>query len=104
VAVPSKNDHATGSASGPGTASTTGSRATATGASGGGAGSPGLVNINTADATKLDSLPGVGPSTAAKIIADRERSGPFASPDDLGRVSGIGPKRLDQLKPLITTR
>lgn len=61
----------------------------------------GPVNINTADATELDKLPGVGPSTADKIIAEREANGPFKNPDDLGRVSGIGPKRLETLKPLV---
>lgn len=60
------------------------------------------VNINTADAAALDTLPGVGPSTAAKIIAERESNGPFATVDDLGRVSGIGPKRLDALRDLIS--
>jgi competence protein ComEA len=59
------------------------------------------VNINTADAAALDTLPGVGPSTAAKIVADRQANGPFATPDDLGRVPGIGPKKLEQLKPAI---
>ena len=62
------------------------------------------VNINTADATLLDSLPGVGPSTADKIVAERQSGGPFASAEDLGRVQGIGPKKLAQLKPLITVR
>jgi competence protein ComEA len=60
-----------------------------------------VVNINTADAAALDALPGVGPSTAAKIVADREANGPFASPDDLGRVSGIGTKKLEALKDFI---
>jgi len=66
------------------------------------AGAP--VNINTADEAALDTLPGVGPSTAQKIIADREQNGAFASPEDLGRVSGIGPKRLESLKDLICVR
>ncbi len=61
----------------------------------------GVVNINTADAAALDALPGVGPSTAAKIVADRDANGPFATPDDLGRVSGIGPKKLDALRDFI---
>ena len=60
-----------------------------------------VVNINTADAASLDALPGVGPSTATKIVADREANGPFATPDDLGRVSGIGPKKLEALKDFI---
>lgn len=59
------------------------------------------VNINTADAAALDKLPGIGPSTAAKIVADRTANGPFATLDDLGRVPGIGPKKLDQLKSAI---
>jgi competence protein ComEA len=66
---------------------------------GGGAGAQvASVNINSADAAALETLPGVGPSTAAKIIADREANGPYASVEDLGRVSGIGPKKLEQLK------
>jgi competence protein ComEA len=63
-----------------------------------------IVNINTADAAALDALPGVGPSTAAKIVADREANGPFETPDDLGRVSGIGPKKLEQMKAFIRVR
>ena len=59
------------------------------------------VNINTATAEQLDVLPGVGPATATKIVADREANGPFASADDLGRVAGIGPKKLDDLRDLI---
>ncbi len=76
----------------------------ATGPSAGAAASAAIVDINTADAAALDTLPGVGPSTAAKIVADREANGPFASPDDLGRVPGIGPKKLEQLKPMIRVR
>ena len=69
---------------------------------GAGAGKP--VNINTADSAMLDTLPGVGPATAAKIIADREANGPFKSTADLGRVSGFGDKRLAQLEGLICVR
>jgi len=64
----------------------------------------GKVNLNTADVSALDTLPGVGPSTAQKIVAEREANGPFASVEDLGRVSGIGPKRLEQLKDLVCVR
>lgn len=79
--------------------------ATGTGAPGKAGGAAGAkINLNTADATALDALPGVGPSTAAKIVADRQQNGPFKSPDDLGRVPGIGPKKLDALKPLICVR
>lgn len=59
------------------------------------------VNINTAAADLLDTLPGVGPSTAEKIIADREANGAFANPEDLQRVSGIGEKKYAQLADLI---
>lgn len=73
--------------------------------SGGGATAAGApININTADALALEELPGVGPSTAAKIVADREANGPFASVDDLSRVSGIGPKKLEQLKGAASVR
>lgn len=71
-------------------------------ASGGTAGVGGKVNINTASAEQLDTLPGVGESTAQKIIADREANGPFSSPEDLKRVSGIGDKKYAELADLIT--
>ncbi len=57
----------------------------------------GKVNINTATAEELDALAGVGPSTAQKIVADREANGPFPSPEDLKRVSGIGDKKYAAL-------
>ncbi len=63
-----------------------------------------VVDINTADVTQLDTLPGVGPSTAAKIVAEREANGPFTGVEDLARVSGIGPKRIEQLKDLVRVR
>ncbi len=66
--------------------------------SSGGSVSSGLVNINTATADELDVLPGVGPSTAATIVEDRERNGPFSSVEDLMRVSGIGEKKFAKLQ------
>ena len=69
--------------------------------SGSGAAS-GPVNLNTATADELDTLPGVGPATAAAIIAHREQHGPFASVDDLGDVRGIGPTKLEALRGLVT--
>ncbi len=62
------------------------------------------IDINTAEPGLLDTLPGVGPSTAAKIVAERETNGPFTSIDDLSRVSGIGPKRIEQLRDLVYVR
>ena len=70
----------------------------------GAAGARTPVDINSADVAALDSLPGIGPSTAAKIVADREANGPFVSAEDLGRVSGIGPKKLETLLGLIVAR
>lgn len=73
-------------------------------ASGGGsetAGASQIVNINMATAEELDALPGIGPSTAQSIIEDREANGPFSSPEDLMRVSGIGEKKYEKLKSSI---
>jgi competence protein ComEA len=83
----------------PGQTGTAGGRA-GSGASGSGA--PGLVNINTADAARLDDLPGVGPALAARIIAWRTDNGPFASVDELDEVSGIGPAIMAKLRDLVT--
>jgi competence protein ComEA len=58
------------------------------------------INLNTADSAALQTLPGVGPVTADKIIAEREAHGAFKSLDDLMRVSGIGEKRVEALQGL----
>ena len=58
----------------------------------------GLVNINTAGPEELTQLNGVGEKTAAAIIEERETNGPFASVDDLMRVSGIGEKKLEKMR------
>ncbi|MDO4796642.1 MAG: helix-hairpin-helix domain-containing protein [Coriobacteriales bacterium] len=58
----------------------------------------GLININTANADELKSLSGVGDATAAAIIEDRESQGPFTSPEDLMRVSGIGEKKFSKIR------
>lgn len=60
----------------------------------------GLVNINTASADELTALPGIGPSKAAAIIADR----PYSSVEDLQRVPGIGASTVETLAPLVTTK
>ena len=59
------------------------------------------VNINVANLEQLDTLPGIGPSTAQKIIDYREANGAFTSIEEIERVSGIGPAKLDQLRGLI---
>lgn len=61
----------------------------------------GLVNINTATAAELEALPGIGPSTAAKIIAYREEHGPFAAVEALLEVPGIGDAKLAAIRDLI---
>ena len=63
---------------------------------------PGKVNINTASAEELDTLPGIGAQRAADIIADREANGPFRIPEDLTRVPGIGEGILEGLIDYIT--
>lgn len=59
------------------------------------------VNINNADESKLDELPGVGPSTAQKIIQYRKENGEFKSIDELKNVSGIGEAKFQKIKDLI---
>lgn len=73
------------------------------GATGGASGGPaGPIDLNTATAEQLDALPGVGPATAAAIVAHRERNGPFTSVDGLLDVRGIGPAKLEALRDLVT--
>ena len=67
---------------------------------GGAAGAP--VSLNTADLAALDTLPGVGPVLAQRILDWRTAHGRFTSIDELGEVSGIGEKLLAQLSPLVT--
>ena len=60
------------------------------------------VNINTATAEELQSLPRIGPAMAQRIIAWREAHGGFRSVDELDAVPGIGPSMLENLRPLVT--
>lgn len=60
-----------------------------------------VVNLNTATAQQLDALPGVGPVTAAAIVAWRDANGKFTSVDQLAEVDGIGPGRLEKLRRLV---
>jgi competence protein ComEA len=60
-----------------------------------------VVDLNSATVQQLDALPGVGPVTAAAIVAWRQAHGRFTSVDQLADVDGIGPARLDKLRPLV---
>lgn len=75
------------------------------GAPGGAPAAPGAtagpVSLSTATAEQLDTLPGVGPVLAQHIIDYRAAHGGFASVDQLREVNGIGPRRFDDLKPLV---
>src|SRR6056297_479419 len=62
-----------------------------------------LVDINIADSKELQALPGIGPVTAEKIITFRQKHGRFSSISELIRIKGIGEKKLEQVRPLIST-
>ncbi|MEO4052213.1 helix-hairpin-helix domain-containing protein [Solibacillus sp. CAU 1738] len=66
--------------------------------------SSGKININKADETELQTLPGVGPAKAQAIVAYRSEVGKFQSIDDLKKVSGIGEKSFERLKDLIDAK
>ena len=59
------------------------------------------VNINKGSAADLDTLPGIGPSYAQKIIDYREKNGPYKTVDELENVSGIGPATVTKLRDLV---
>ena len=60
------------------------------------------VNINTASSAELQRVPGIGPKTAERILAMRRSVGKFHGVDDLLAVRGIGPKKLEKMKPYLT--
>jgi competence protein ComEA len=59
------------------------------------------VSLSTATAAELDVLPGIGPATAARIVAFRESNGPFNSVEELDDVPGIGPATIERLRSLV---
>ncbi len=63
---------------------------------------PGLIDLNTADAVLLETVPGIGPVTAAAILRHRDEIGRFESVEQLLDVSGIGPATLESLRPYVT--
>ena len=72
--------------------------------SGGDPAAAGRVNINTASLQELDTLPGVGPAIAQRIIDYRTEHGPFQTPEEITQVNGIGPSTFEELRDRITTR
>ncbi len=59
------------------------------------------LDVNTARATELNALPGIGPRLAERLAADRAAHGPYKSVEDLARVAGIGPKLVQRIRPYV---
>ncbi len=78
-----------------------GQQSSGTGHEGGGEGAGSPVDVNVASAEVLEGLPGIGPATASAIVEHRQRRGPFRAVDDLLDVPGIGPAKLERLRPLV---
>lgn len=66
--------------------------------------SNGKININLADQSQLETIPGVGPSTAKKIIDYREKEGKFSEVEDIKNISGIGDKKFENMQEYISTQ
>lgn len=66
--------------------------------------SPERIDLNAAGVHELQLLPSVGPAIAARILAEREKHGPFASVDDLARVPGVGERTVRRLRDYSTVR
>ncbi len=64
----------------------------------------GKVNINTASASEIERLPGIGPVLAGRIVDFREKRGPFGTPEDIMKVSGIGPRIYESIKDSISVK
>jgi competence protein ComEA len=91
VVVPVRGPAGATAAESPGGSGTNGAPGTA----------GGVVRLNSATLEDLDTLPGVGPITAQKILDYRTENGAFSSVDELDAVPGIGPATLEELRPLV---
>jgi competence protein ComEA len=109
IAVPRKSETADGYSSRD-TGGSTGKRPATGGAGKNSAGSaavkikPGKININKAGAEELDTLPGIGPALAERILAYREEQGKFKDVAELKNVSGIGDKKFEGLAEFVTVK
>ena len=81
-----------------------GERSPAVAATPGAPGGGGLVNINRATAAELQTIPGIGPVIAERIVAHRGEHGPFRQVDELMLVAGVGERTLARIAPLVTVR
>lgn len=60
------------------------------------------MNLNSADSAELQTLPGIGPAMAERILAHRDEHGPFGRVEELRAVSGIGPATMERLRDLVS--
>ncbi|HEX2296625.1 MAG TPA: ComEA family DNA-binding protein [Actinomycetota bacterium] len=67
-----------------------------------GVAAPAAVSLNAAGVAELETIPGIGPVTAAAIVAYRDEAGPFTSVEQLMEVSGIGPATLESIRPYVS--
>ncbi|MEP7160078.1 MAG: ComEA family DNA-binding protein [Dermatophilaceae bacterium] len=102
ISVPARGSPEASAAAAAAAAPGSGPSARGAAGSAGAGDSGGPVNLNSADAAALDTLPGVGPVTAKKILEWRQKHGRFTRVEELGEVPGIGPKLLAQLTAHVT--
>src|SRR5205085_3899030 len=101
VVVPRRGAAPAGTAP-AGAAASAGQSSGTSGAAAGQGGSAAPINLNTATAEQLETLDGIGPATAQKILAYRQEHGGFRSVGELDRVSGIGPAKMAALRDHVT--